>query len=103
MSYSADGAPIDLWQIAWNAVGPFRVDTWKTSFKTAGFTEAHRVVGKHGFQCLIPFQNDGEWEMASGAVIMSCRKYAQAVCDAANSGKLKRQSEPQTMHRAKRA
>lgn len=104
MSLCADGVPVELWQIAWNAVGPFTVDTWDSSHKREDGTRIpfHRVVGKHGFQCSIPAQ-DGELRMASGAVIMQSREYAQAVCDAANAGQLRRQEEPKWQHRSKRA
>ena len=94
MSFSADWFPVGCWQIAWNAVGPFRVDTWDTSFtaKDGSRIKAHRVVGEHGFQCSIP----------TGEVIMFSREYAQAVCDAANAGALRREEEPRVQHRSKR-
>lgn len=73
---------VSKWRVAWNAEGPFVVDSWETSYSSR--RKAYRVVGKSGFQCA----TDG------GTTIMCDAGYAQAVCDAANAGKLIRQEGP---------
>lgn len=91
MPLSCDGAPSNRWRIAWNAAGPFVVDTWATSFHNSDGTAilAHRVVGKHGSQC----------STETGEVIMFDRQYAELVCAAANAGDLVRRVETCLHHR----
>lgn len=85
MSYACDGYPITNWRLAWNAVGPFIVDSWKTAFSDGRM--AHRVAGKHGFQC----------STREGCVIQFDEAYAQAIAQAANDGLLERQEGPKNL------
>ncbi|WP_408953007.1 hypothetical protein [Lysobacter sp. Hz 25] len=82
MAYACDGYPVTNWLIAWNAVGPFYVDSWKTSYSDGRL--AHRVIGKHGFQC----------STREGCVIQFDREYAEAIARAANEGSLARHEAP---------
>lgn len=86
MAAGGYAAPVRCWRLAWNAEGPFVVDSWDSSFRNTDGTpeQFHRVVGSRGFQCVA----DG------GLTIMASREYAQAVCDAANAGLLQKDETP---------
>ena len=85
MALFADYAPLTDWTIPWNAVGPFTVETWDTSFSKSDGTpyQFHRVVGRRGFQL----------HTKDGAVLQADRAYAQRLAAAANAGELTRDLE----------
>lgn len=80
MSLACDGAPVTDWKVPWNSVGPYEVDSWRSSFGV----DMYLVVGKHGHQL----------HTERGSVITITRQYADAVCEAANAGVLARDEEP---------
>jgi hypothetical protein len=93
MSLSCDGAPVTDWKLHWNSVGPFAVDSWRTSYGSdAHPVYAHRVVGKHGFQL----------HTDRGCVIMFSKEYADDVCEAANAGLLARSDKPENLSATRR-